>query len=122
MINRASVKNKTVNAHCLITMDANFVNEILLVPKRAERRHEPAIAIIPLSYITGSSAFLIEDWVIEYILQWTVKSARGAKEPDVYTWLTDIRFTDLGVMSMSSSHSPSRQSRFLNLRSHSMSK
>lgn len=77
MINRASVKNKTVNANRLITMDANFVDEILLVPKRAECRHEPTIAIVPLSYITGSGAFLIEDWVIEYILQWTVRSARG---------------------------------------------
>ena len=77
LINRASVKNKTVNANRLITMDANFVDEILLVPKRAECRHEPTIAIVPLSYITGSGAFLIEDWVIEYILQWTVRSARG---------------------------------------------
>lgn len=116
------MKNKTVNAHSLITMDANFVDQVLLVPKRAECRHEPAIAIIPLSYITGCGAFLIEDWVIEYILQWTVRLARGISEPSVYTSLTDIRFTDLGVMSMSSSHSPSRQSRFLNLRSHSISK
>lgn len=54
-------------------MNTNFVDEILLVPKRAERRHEPTITIIPLSYITGSGAFLIKDWVIEYILQWTAK-------------------------------------------------
>lgn len=67
------MKNKTVNAHCLITVNTNFVDEILLVPKRAERRHEPTITIIPLSYITGSGAFLIKDWVIEYILQWTAK-------------------------------------------------
>lgn len=116
------MKNKAVNAHCLIAMDADFVDEVLLVSERAECRHEPAIAIIPLSYITGCGTFLIEDWVIEYILQWTVRSAGGANEHDTYPSLTDIRFTDLGVMSTSSSHSPSRQSRFLNLRSHSISK
>lgn len=56
-------------------MDADFIYEILLVPKRTERSHKPAVAIIPLTHITGGGAFLIKDWILEYVLELTSRSA-----------------------------------------------
>lgn len=65
----ASMEHKTVNAYLLITMNTDFINQVLFVPQGTERRHKPAIAIATLTYITRRGTFLVEDRTIEYVLE-----------------------------------------------------
>ena len=76
MLVATSIEHKTVHAYLLIAMHANFVDEIFFVSQRTERRHKPAIAIPSLAHVAGASTFLVENWIIEYILM-TVKSPRS---------------------------------------------
>lgn len=69
MVTLASMEHKAIDAYLLITMNADFVDQVLFVPKGTERRHEPAIAITTLTYITRSGTFLIEVRIIEYELE-----------------------------------------------------
>lgn len=75
MVSLASMEHKSVDAYLLITMNTDFVDQVLFVPQGTERRHEPAIATETLTYVTRSGAFLIKYRTIEYVLE--IYQSRG---------------------------------------------
>lgn len=62
------MEHEAVHAHLLIPRNAHPLYELFLIAYRGERRHEPAIAVIALSYIVRGRAFYKESWVVEDVL------------------------------------------------------
>lgn len=88
------MENEAVNTYLLVARNADLLNESFLVAKRAKRRHEPAVAIVPLTNIIGSSAFEEERGILEDVLK--LISWRFAQGSAFCVYHTSILFTEPG--------------------------
>jgi hypothetical protein len=74
-----SVKHEAVNADLLIPCYAHILNKVFLVAQGTERRHEPTIAVVALSYIVRGGALDEKLRVLENVLLKIELVAAGRK-------------------------------------------
>jgi hypothetical protein len=68
MSNPTSVEHKAIDAHLLIARNADSGDQAFLVAYRCQCRHEPAIPVVPLSYVIGRRALDEELGSVEDVL------------------------------------------------------
>lgn len=73
------MKDKAIDTNLIIPCDADFFYQPLLVGERAQRRHEPAVAVIALANVVGGCTFDEELRLLKDILSSFVSpSSNGA--------------------------------------------
>jgi hypothetical protein len=70
------VEHKAVHAYLLIACHTHSLYQAFFVAKRTKSRHEPAVAVIPLSDVVCSCTFDEELRILEYILNIASASPR----------------------------------------------
>lgn len=110
-----SVEHEAVHPHLFVACNADALNQSIFIRHCAERRHEPAVAIISLTHIIRGGALDKEAGFDEDILQnepdQLAKSrCAGGGEQSREKIVTSILLTDMGWNVVLSSFNAVRQS------------
>jgi hypothetical protein len=84
-----SVEDEAIDADLFVTGDADSLYQALLVGYRRQCRHEPAVAIVALTYIVCCCALDEESWVVKDVLQKLAVDPTEDSQVRTSTLLTD---------------------------------